>query len=652
MRKYFTKFAASALALCMLVPTALSAQAASTYPGDDEVYAKRAGFTDLRGYSTYVKCVRDKDYQIWLADKSKNIRVVADAAYTAPNGNLSTERFTFPSDFDPLKKDQSTWNTKAQLLYNTEKVYDFYKNTLGHSDFDFGGRGDQSIYVFEFNNPGDARSHIKIDHYGHGPDEYRNMLYFGAEGDKTYSMGVDVGAVGHELTHLVVNKKLGWWPHGLRTETEALMEAYCDIMGELCEDEPDWMVAADVFKDNTSYNKRYSLRDMKSPQSTVNKLYENVYFGFYDNYFDYKNNAQWLAENYQYGSLMAPAYLATTIIDHAAYLMYQGGIPQNDLAHIWYNSMAYYTGDTTQATFLDCRNAVINAAVDYYRCGTGKVDIIKKAFDDVNVKVHHSELSQAAAAITTRMHDFGITEGYKLPEGSYWNTGDPDSSSRTAINNDQSTYLPMGPTAFKYFVNSYWQIEEPYYQCAGFAKKLQMDYFGTNSYVRVTDASYVPEIGDHLRVDRYYKGNLLMDNPTHSVFIRSLGANNTMTFADCNSDGNNIIRWNNNVNYYYDSSDGKLCYRLGDITYKFVWAERPLKLGDTNADGVLSYDDLTAMDNIISGNISYRMYDGLLRQYTADINGDYVVDSADRDILYQLIYDYNNARGRYGFVVY
>ena len=46
------------------------------------------------------------------------------------------------------------------------------------------------------------------------------------------------------------------------------------------------------------------------------------------------------------------------------------------------------------------------------------------------------------------------------------------------------------------------------------------------------------------------------------------------------------------------------------------------------------------------------MYDGLLRQYTADINGDYVVDSADRDILYQLIYDYNNARGRYGFVVY
>lgn len=34
-------------------------------------------------------------------------------------------------------------------------------------------------------------------------------------------------------------------------------------MGELCEDEPDWMVAADVFKDNTASNKIYSLRNMK-----------------------------------------------------------------------------------------------------------------------------------------------------------------------------------------------------------------------------------------------------------------------------------------------------------------------------------------------------------------------------------------------------
>jgi hypothetical protein len=42
---------------------------------------------------------------------------------------------------------------------------------------------------------------------------------------------------------------LGWWPGEISNETFSLMEAYCDIMGELCEDEPDWMVAADVFKD-------------------------------------------------------------------------------------------------------------------------------------------------------------------------------------------------------------------------------------------------------------------------------------------------------------------------------------------------------------------------------------------------------------------
>ena len=82
------------------------------------------------------------------------------------------------------------------------------------------------------------------------------------------------------------------------------MEAYCDIMGELCEDEPDWMVAADVFKDNTASNKIYSLRNMKDPQYTNNKLLENVTpigedyefedFSFYKNYDDYKRNTKWL----------------------------------------------------------------------------------------------------------------------------------------------------------------------------------------------------------------------------------------------------------------------------------------------------------------------------------------------------------------------
>lgn len=46
------------------------------------------------------------------------------------------------------------------------------------------------------------------------------------------------------------------------------------------------------------------------------------------------------------------------------------------------------------------------------------------------------------------------------------------------------------------------------------------------------------------------------------------------------------------------------------------------------------------------------MYDGLLREYTADINGDHTIGSTDKTILSQLINNKNSARNIYGFVVY
>lgn len=658
MNKKLTKTAAFTMSICMMVsavPTTMVALAADTYPGDNAVKGYRARYTASNGTNVYVDCVRDNNSQVWLTDK--NIRVIQDAETIIQDVGTSVEMIIFPADKNPLRKDSSTWDTKAQILHNTEKVYNIYKNTLGHKNYDFSGSGDQKFYVFEFDDIGNAGANIKIDNYGNCPDEYINLLYFGKAGQDTYSMGTDIDVVGHEFTHLIVNQKLGWWPKEISNETHSLMEAYCDIMGELCEDEPDWMVAADVFKDNTASNKIYSLRNMKDPQYTNNKLFENVTpigedyefedFSFYKNYDDYKRNTKWLEENYKYGSTMNPNYYATTIIDHAAYLMYQGGISKGDLAQIWYKSMDYYTGDTKNATFIDCRKAVVKAAESYFRNSPKKVEIVNKAFDDVKVKTHNTKLSQATAAVTTNMHDFCRIESYKLPNNTYWNTGNPSTSSRTAIANDMSSYLPMGPTALKNFVNSYWQVQEPYYQCAGFAKKLQCDYFGTNAFVQISDNSYIPEIGDHLRVERFYKGRSLGE---HSVFIRTVNSN-SITFADCNSDGNNIIKWNNTVNTYRDSA-GRLCYKIGGCTYQFVWAERPIKLGDANADGILSNDDLKAMDNIINGNISYRMYDGLLREYTADINGDHTIDSTDKTILSQLINNKNSARNIYGFVVY
>ena len=228
MNKKLTKTAAFTMSICMMVsavPTTMVALAADTYPGDNAVKGYRARYTASNGTNVYVDCVRDNNSQVWLTDK--NIRVIQDAG-------TSRGMIRFPADKNPLKKDNSTWDTKAQILHNTEKVYNLYKNTLGHKNYDFSGSGDQKFYVFEFEDIGNAGSNIKIDNYGKGPDEYINLLYFGKAGQDTYSMGTDIDVVGHEFTHLIVNQKLGWWPGEISNETFSLMEAYCDIMGELC----------------------------------------------------------------------------------------------------------------------------------------------------------------------------------------------------------------------------------------------------------------------------------------------------------------------------------------------------------------------------------------------------------------------------------
>lgn len=651
MRRLFARIAAASMTVSVIVsavPAAMAAQAAEIYPGDGYVRTSPQLYRTFDGSTGCVNCAKETySNNIWLVDKENNVRVIGDGSYSVSGeGNGRVEQFRTPTNIEPVAADAADWDTKAEMLANVVKVRNYYRNTLNHTDFDFSGSGDQGFYAFEFNNSCDARARISTDNFGKCQDYTANLLGFG-EGDQEnyFSMGVDVGAVGHEFTHLFVNKELGWWPDKMNTETEALMEAYCDIIGELCEDEPDWMVGADVFRANTYGEKKYSLRDMRNPQGTRNPKFGDIYIDYFDDYSNYKRKLEWLKSNNPYP--MHPCYLGTTVIDHAAYLMYEAGISKDDLAKIWYRSVYYYRGDTTKATFVDCRDAVEKAAYYSFGSSSRELQIVKKAFDDVRVKSHRTSLSQATAAVPTRMSDFTRIESYNLPEGRYWNTGDPNTASRVAKYGDTSTYLPMGPTAIKNFVICSWQNEEPYYQCAGFAKKLQTDFFHTDTFVQNSDLSYVPELGDHLRVDQYSRSTYL---GTHSVFIRAIDSN-TITYADCNSDQNNVIKWNNRVSWYREN-DGRFCFSDGLCTYKFVWVERPLKQGDTNADGVLDNNDLVAMDNIISGNISYRMYDGLLREFTADINGDYVVDSADRDILYDLINCRNYARERYGFVIY
>lgn len=384
MRKGLTRLAASAMSLCLLAsaaPAAIFAQALA-YPGDAAMKSEGCQYTPARGGSRpWVSISWDKvNQKIWMVDKSTKIRVIK-GDWTSYRGMPGTEYARPSSDKTPLNQ-QPNWDKNAEMMHNVEKVYSFYKNTLGHSNFNFAGGSDQNIYVYSFPNPGDARAHV-IDDIGSQQPNKLNWLAFGDAGTYTYSMGSDLGAVGHEFTHLVSYQKLGWLP-GMNTETDALMEAYSDILGELCETNPDWKVAGDAFKGNTATNKQYSYRDLANPGATNDPLHG--YSPNYDNYYSFKYNRAWLENNHPY--TVAPCYSGCTVVGHAAYLMYNSGIPKNDLAKIWYNSMNCYTvSDTKNATFSDCRKAVVQAAKYYYGTWTqearNKVQKIENAFNEV-----------------------------------------------------------------------------------------------------------------------------------------------------------------------------------------------------------------------------------------------------------------------------
>jgi len=627
MKKRIVKIAASAMSVCTIaaaMPNAIVAQAAG-----------------------YFRPENSMKYQE-LVDHERNICIVSDGVNQVYDGAGSGD-YRPPSNLDPLKrnqvKDASTWNTKVKIMNNVEKVYDFFERR-GHTDFDFSKSGNPMFYVFEYDQPGYASSNNFVKGRGLGSFISMNWIGLGKGNDDTYSMGFDRGVIGHEFTHFILTQKLGWIPKSGKTETEALMEAYCDILGELCEDNPDWMVAGDIFKDNSESNMIYSLRNMRNPKENKNKLYDCAFVNFYDDYYDYMCDIDMLKENNPYQKYMNACYLGTTVIDRAASLMYDRGIPKEELADIWYNSMQYYTGDVENATFHDCRNAVVEAATRYYGSSNNKmISIIEQAFDEVNV-THRTRLSQASAEDSKSMSYYFLrAERSKFPEGEYWNTGDPNTTSTQKIYYDKSTSLPMGPTAFSDFSDSNWENEEPYYQCAGFAKKIQEDYYGTNTFVQSADLSYTPQPGDHLRLNINYKGR----EWSHSVFVYGV-IGNTIYYADCNSDGYNVIHWDNKMTF--DASSGRFYLENDSSIYTFAWVERPLKLGDVNADGVIDKNDLDAMNNIINGNAEIENHDVRMRQYAADINGDYKVDNADRKLLEDLYYNRNGARSAYGYVIY
>lgn len=136
----------------------------------------------------------------------------------------------------------------------------------------------------------------------------------------------------------------------------------------------------------------------------------------------------------------------------------------------------------------------------------------------------------------------------KFPAGKYWNHADAPGSDNNVNNQDGYTEIPCGnhngtintenQTCNAFLLGSM-QLS---WQCMGFAEKLAYDFTGfnprnnANGWQTYTSASALDTIkpGDIVR----YK--------THSIFVTAVNGD-TVTYADCNSDGHCIIKWDRTV---------------------------------------------------------------------------------------------------------
>ena len=516
----------------------------------------------------------------------------------------------------------------------------------------------------------------------------------------------DIDFIGHEFTHLVTQSKLEWCNPD--KETLPLMEAYSDIMGELCGGTEDWKIGTNIF---IKKNQDYSLRNIADPNSTRTpdsnwNLTEKNFFT------DYYELSKAMSDNPEekFGES------GSTVISHAAYVMYENGIDRDDLKKIWFGSMEKLkdiTKETRFATFSDCRRAV-TAAVSYVEENkrANYLEIIKNAFDEAHVyikgdanddgivdtkdiaiiesyiagnqdvlsperrfnsaDVNHdliidkADISRIKADLVVKasqeylssekaMNSFKRREMFRFPNDTFWITPND-----TAMESDKcipnlsrlggsiplfegkyaySNYVTLNSTFYEGYDSSFrYEKEEPYYACAGFAKKLQYDYFGTTKYLQLSNPNkYVPRIGDHLRI------SVGGGNP-HSIFITSVDGNK-FTYADCNGDGmeTNTIKWNQTGSIDECVSDGILSVRLDNkrTPYQFEWVERPIMIGDVNGDSFVDNGDISFLDDMIHYNFTDNDIAGHYRFLSADIDQNGVLDNNDIYILSNDIYDNN-----------
>lgn len=314
-----------------------------------------------------------------LVDEGRNIHIY--------NANESTLQYQFFDSNGTLLRDRDgTWHTQSDiraedvqtvyvsdrgtieplsygetpafdqeallLLANLQTVYDYYAH-IGVTSISLDGSPVQIDGVYNDYKDGDTTNAYC---WGYAKYNMGNMLFsFGMDND------IALDTVGHEYTHAIERRRSGMLYQG---ESGAIMEALSDIFGELVESwasqrEPDW----------------HGLRNMQEPGA--------------NNRPDYYKGDHWKSTvNPTKGNDWGYVHNNSTVISHAAYLMYNGidgtdskKLNTEELAKLWYRAMLVMPAN---CDFYTCRQLVELSATSM-NLTSEQIACVKEAFDTVGI---------------------------------------------------------------------------------------------------------------------------------------------------------------------------------------------------------------------------------------------------------------------------
>ena len=131
--------------------------------------------------------------------------------------------------------------------------------------------------------------------------------------------------------------------------------------------------------------------------------------------------------------------------------------------------------------------------------------------------------------------------GYKFPSGRYWNTGNPETCSTSF--NGTTTYISEGQVKGGGYTNSYTGSGNGSLSgSAGFARKLAVDYFGTDHFIRLSGAgiNFQAKIGDQIAIGTYNSNGTL--NVEQVAFVTYVDGT-SFNFAYANQYNRCKISW-------------------------------------------------------------------------------------------------------------